>query len=535
MEEKVCVIGFDGATFDLIEPFMKRGLLPHFQKLLDEGASASLISVIPPVSAPAWVSLATGKNPGIHNIYGFTDGKGRIVNSTFRRSKALWNLLDEHGKRSILINVPMTSPPEDINGIQISGILSPHEKGFSGRFEIDKESIMDKEKTLAKMFQWEITKTERALHMLKTEKWDLFFIVYHLSDFVPTIYWKYMDVNHPQYVLDDALSHAVEDAYRVLDDILGRFLSALDSNTHVVVVSDHGMGPSTRVFNINEWLRQEGFLHVKAAAMEKALSPEKVAALIEKHALIRRLVKMVPESFQKKAYRLIFSRSKNVFRRIETQSSSAYAYSHAHFASIWLVNKDNEKENKNRNRNKNEIKNINEIESKNDKKKKNEDILSLIEKKIKKFKDPETGEKVITHVYRRDHIFHGASVDSAPDLVVEALPHYSIRSQRLGSLFSEPLQSGDHRMNGIFIAYGPHIKKDRLGDISIFDVCPTLLAILGLPVPSDMDGNIKEIFEEGFQVRKEVPESQRYVQQQPYTEEEENTIKDRLSALGYFD
>lgn len=431
------------------------------------------------------------------------------MNSTFRRSKALWNLLDEQGKRSILINVPMTSPPEDINGIVISGILSPHEKGFSGRFEIDKESIMDKEKTLAKMFQWEITKTERALHMLKTEKWDLFFIVYHLSDFVPTIYWKYMDVNHPQHSRDDTLSRAVEDAYKVLDDILGRFLSALDSNTHVVVVSDHGIGPSTRVFNINEWLRQEGFLHVKAAAVERALSPEKVAALIEQHTLIRKLVKMIPVSFQKKAYRLIFSRSKNVFRRIEARTSSAYAYSHAHFASIWLMNKDNEE--------------------------KNEDILSLIEKKIKKFKDPETGEKVITHVYKRDHIFHGASVDSAPDLVVEAVPHYSIRSQRLGNLFSEPLQSGDHRMNGIFIAYGPHIKKDRLGEISIFDVCPTLLVILGLPVPSDMDGNVKEIFKEGFQVKKEVPESQRYVQQQPYTEEEENTIKDRLSALGYFD
>lgn len=509
MERKVCVIGFDGATFDLIEPFIKRGLLPHFQKFLDEGASASLISVIPPVSAPAWVSLCTGKNPGIHNIFGFTDGKGRIVNSTFRRSKALWNLLDEHGKRSILINVPMTSPPEDIHGIVISGILSPHEKGFSGRFDIDKKSIMEKEKTLTKMFQWEITKTEKALHMLKNEEWDLFFIVYHLSDFVPTIYWKYMDTEHPQFIRDGTLSRAVEDAYKVLDDMLGRFLSALDENTHVVVVSDHGMGPSTKVFNINEWLRQEGFLHMKAAVMEKTLSPEKVAALIEKHAFIRKIVKMIPESFQKKVYRLIFSRSKNVFSRLG-KTSSAYAYSHAHFASIWLMNKDN--------------------------KERNEDTISVIEKKIKEFKDPETGEKVITHVYRRDHIFHGASIDNAPDLVIEAVPHYSIRSQRLGNLFSEPLQSGDHRMNGIFIAHGPCIRKGNLGELSIFDVCPTLLAILGLPVPSDMDGNIKEIFEEGFHVEKEEhPESQRYVEQQPYTEEEENTIKDRLSALGYFD
>ncbi|MBU7041956.1 MAG: alkaline phosphatase family protein, partial [Theionarchaea archaeon] len=69
MKRKLLVLGFDGATFDLIEPFRKKGVLPHFSRIMKDGAYAPLISVIPPVSAPAWVSISTGKNPGKHNIY----------------------------------------------------------------------------------------------------------------------------------------------------------------------------------------------------------------------------------------------------------------------------------------------------------------------------------------------------------------------------------------------------------------------------------------------------------------------------------
>ncbi len=505
MERKLLVIGFDGATFDLIEPFRKKGVLPHFSKVLAEGASASLQSVIPPVSAPAWVSIVTGNNPGKHNIYGFTDGKGRMVNSTFRKSKAVWNLLDDHKKRSIIINLPVTYPPEEINGKIYAGILDPDEKVYRGRFQIDKESVIEKEKTLNKMVQWEMSKTEKALKVMEETEWDLFFILYFLSDFVPTIYWNYMDETHPHYICDEVLSKAIEEAYKVLDNILGRFLSVIDENTNVVIVSDHGMGPSTKVLNINEWLRREGFLDVKMATYEKTVSPEKVAKFIERHTLVKKMVKILPESFQKKAYRLVFSRSRNLFSRMDKDSTQAYAYSHAHFASVWLLKKD-------------------------------EEVLSRIEEKIRMLEDPDTGEKVIKRMYRRNQLYHGPWVDNAPDLIVEAVPWCSIRSQRIGNLFSEPLQSGDHKMNGIFMAYGPDIQKRQLDKISIFDVCPTFLSLLGLPVPSEMDGKVlKEIFREGFQVESKRVESQRDVREHFYSEEEEEKIKKRLSALGYFD
>jgi predicted AlkP superfamily phosphohydrolase/phosphomutase len=502
--KKVLVIGFDGATFDLIGPFTKKGVLPSFSTVLQQGVSAPMLSVIPPVSAPAWVSMVTGKNPGKHNVYGFVDGKGKVVNSTFRKSKAVWNLLDDHGKRSIIYNVPVTHPPEKINGIILSGIMSPHKKGYYNRFQHDKESFMEREKVFKKMVQSEISKTDKALKILNEEEWDLFFIVYHLSDYVPTLYWKYMDTTHPQYTHHDVLSTAVEDSYRVLDTILGRFLSCVDEDTCVFVVSDHGIGPSTKVFNINEWLRKKGFLTIKThVALEKAFSFDKVAAFIDNHHIVKRIIKKVPESLQKKGYNLVVKRSKNVVSRMDADSTKAYAYSHAHFASIWSVTDEN--------------------------------ALKKIEENIKTVKDPDTDEDVIQSVYKRDQIFHGPWVDNAPDLVVKAVPYCSIRSQRIGNLFSEPLQSGDHRMHGIFIAYGCNIRGGPLKEVSIFDVCPTILAALGLPVPSDMDGRvIKEIFEE-VNIRKEKKDSQRETYLHVFTEEEEEKIKKRLSALGYFD
>jgi predicted AlkP superfamily phosphohydrolase/phosphomutase len=499
---KLLVLGYDGATFDLIEPFRKKGVLPHFSKIMEHGAYAPLISVIPPVSAPAWVSISTGKNPGKHNIYGFTDGKDNVVNSTFRKSKAVWNLLDEHDKKSIIINVPVTYPPEKINGAIYAGILDPDEKVYHGRFQIDKEALLERKKALKKVFQWEMKKTEKALLYLQNEQWNFFFIVYFLSDFVPTIYWKYMDPDHPKHIHDPELSGAIEKAYMVLDTILGKYLSVIDEHTDVIIISDHGLGPSKKVLNINEWLREQGFLDIKKESYNKMISPEKVAGFLERHKTMGRIINAFPNSVQKQAYKMVFGRSRNLRSRMK-KNTSAFAHSHAHFATIWLTEK-------------------------------NDELISDIEARIGNLIDPETGEKIIKTLYRREELYHGPYAQDGPDLVVEAVPHYSLRSQRIGDLFAQPIQSGDHRMNGIFMAYGPHVKKGTVEKISIFDACPTFLALLGIPVPSDMDGRVITEFTGDVQ-QIEPSQTEREEQQQFYTKEEEEKIKKRLSSLGYFD
>ncbi len=127
---RVLVIGLDGGTFDLILPWVQKGHLPVFKKLMQEGVWGELQSTTPPLTGPAWSSFITGKNPGKHGIYDFMrrnpEGYNWITfNATQRSGISFWRLLGDHGKKVIVFNVPGTYPPEKVNGVLISGYLTP--------------------------------------------------------------------------------------------------------------------------------------------------------------------------------------------------------------------------------------------------------------------------------------------------------------------------------------------------------------------------------------------------------------------------
>src|SRR4030065_410257 len=127
---RTIVIGLDGATFDLILPWVEQGHLPSFRRLIEEGSWGELESTMPPLTGPAWSSFITGKNPGKHGIYDFMyrDPKGYrsiTINATLRKGPSFWRLLGDQGKRVIVFNVPVTYPPEEVNGIMISGFPTP--------------------------------------------------------------------------------------------------------------------------------------------------------------------------------------------------------------------------------------------------------------------------------------------------------------------------------------------------------------------------------------------------------------------------
>ena len=131
--KRFVVIGLDGATFDLIKPWVKRGEMPNFSRLMEEGVHGELRSTQPPISPQAWSSFMTGKNAGKHGIYNFQERAPqsynmRFINARARRGKALWNILSEAGKQVIVVGVPCTYPPEPVNGVLISGFDCPSTK-----------------------------------------------------------------------------------------------------------------------------------------------------------------------------------------------------------------------------------------------------------------------------------------------------------------------------------------------------------------------------------------------------------------------
>ena len=205
---RVLVIGIDGVTFDLIHPWAEAGDLPNLAAIARNGASGELRSTIPPNSAPAWTSFMTGMNPGKHGVYGFTrveprEGYAIRVNSgAVRRAQTVYQLLTEQGRRSIVLNVPMTYPPDPIDGLVVTGIATP---GMESQFTYPPELrdevfrllpdyILDvrgwgvtavgerRAHILEDILRMVDTRTRLALHLMRTQPWDLFTIVFTATD-----------------------------------------------------------------------------------------------------------------------------------------------------------------------------------------------------------------------------------------------------------------------------------------------------------------------------------------------------------------
>ena len=129
---KVYVVGFDGATWRFIRPLVERGEMPNFQRLIAEGVSGDLKSVIPFQSAAAWVTFMTGKNSGKHGVYMFQDYDalsytyaGRTANSRYFSGQTIFDIVGEMGGTVSAIRVPMTYPAWPINGVMVSGFPTP--------------------------------------------------------------------------------------------------------------------------------------------------------------------------------------------------------------------------------------------------------------------------------------------------------------------------------------------------------------------------------------------------------------------------
>ncbi|MFQ5841663.1 MAG: alkaline phosphatase family protein, partial [Thermodesulfobacteriota bacterium] len=190
---RVLVIGLDGVPFSLLKRLSAEGKLPNWAKLLESGVFKRMNSIHPCVSSVAWATYMTGKNPGKHNIYGFVDRYPRsmdvfIPTSRDMDGKTLWEILSQAGKRVVVINVPVTYPPREVNGILISGFLCtnidkiayPKEKAgllkeIGYRIDVDawqaRKSI---DRFLEDLHLTLDKRIEAAFNFLGGEEWDFF-------------------------------------------------------------------------------------------------------------------------------------------------------------------------------------------------------------------------------------------------------------------------------------------------------------------------------------------------------------------------
>ena len=503
MTNKCFVIGLDGATFDIIRPLISEGKLSNISRLIDKGVHGELKSTIPPASIPAWPSFLTGNNPGKHGVYDFlkrTEGEyiGSLTNSSDFQSPTIYEILSAKGKTSVVMNVTGTYPPKKMNGCIISGLLTPRGANYvypsvlketldSMGYIVYKDFKDDSNPEI--MFQELLSMEQKrkhiALYLMKLFDWDFFMIMFIGTDTIQHKLWG-------EKVL-------INNYYYEIDKIIGDIIENICDDTNVFIISDHGFGPLKKYVYVNKYFKDLNLLKTKVVDFESTeeykigewqkKKVDQMTKFISKTGLNRRYIKplinmlrlnkikeFMPDFIKKRYYRLPRDNLAIDWTRTKVVLSSFYT---TETQSVMINLKGREPEGI--------------VEPDN-----YEELREHVISELKRLKDPEMEETILEDIFRREELYHGPYLQEAPDIVMMLKGNYkpsnSFRSSSIVSPTNRIL--GSHRINGVFIAMGPDIAKgEYIENAAIFDVAPTILKLMNIPVPEEMDGRIlSEIF-----------------------------------------
>ena len=277
---KICVLGLDCAAPEVV--FGDERLV-NLRRLMDAGTYGRLESVYPPITVPAWMCMCTSQDPGSLGVYGFRNrldysyDKLGFANSASIKTFAIWDQLAREGKRSIIMGVPPNYPPRKINGISIGCFLTPdttkndfthppslkakiHE--LVGEYPVDVKNFRTDRKDWLRDEIFKMSEKHwKVVHwLLKEQDWDYFHYVDIGLDRMHHGFWNYFDQKHVLFEAGNPYQTAIPDYYLWLDEQIGKALELLDSETIVLVVSDHGAQRLDGGIAINQWLIREGLL-----------------------------------------------------------------------------------------------------------------------------------------------------------------------------------------------------------------------------------------------------------------------------------
>ncbi|MDQ3986005.1 MAG: alkaline phosphatase family protein [Actinomycetota bacterium] len=536
MTKKAVMIGLDGAAWHLLDPLFEQGVMPRLEKLRAKGASGTLSSTVPTYTPPAWTSAATGVNPGRHGVYGFHSSHAQhdrmqLVHSGKVRSATIWEMANAQGASIGVYNLPLTYPPQRLdNGWMVSGMMTPsygeRVKGFAypaaleqeilswaPGYEVDIKTHWDddyKNDALCRRALRSLKQRRTVLEALLSERQtDLVFSVIEAPDRLQHAYYKYMDPRDEMFSSEKAqsLRPAIAECFQLMDEIVGLLEDYAGTDGGVVVCSDHGFTGWDCSVHTNALLEQWGYLKFKATAK------------LMQTSAARALVPVAKRVLPAKSARAAKSKTFSAIDWANTRAFASPIPQQGVFVNV--VGREP----------------LGIVPEK--------DVAGIVKEIAQRFAElrgPD-GKPATDRVHLAEDVFHGDSLEGAPDLLPVLRDH---RFELDDEIFhKEPftdmrrLPRGVHHMHGIGIYAGAGVNAASGVDASVLDVTPTLLYLAGMKVPDDLDGSVvKQAFDphylEAHPIESASPlESGKKEEASPYSAEEEAEIEEALRGLGY--
>ncbi len=479
--KKLFFFGIDSATWDLIIPWAKQGKLPGFAKLLKQGSTFDLISTMPPITPVAWPSMLTGVSPAQHGIYDFyklDKNKELTVNLADEiKYPFVWELLSQQGKKVAVFNIPLTYPVRPVNGVLISGLLTPGLKSefiyppslkkefcqkfpkylFSPKSKVTKHDVDSYDIRFKEMLQEASDVIKVSEWLLKKDAWDFVAINFMAVDHVQHFYWEFLNKKDSKYRL------AILKIYQKVDAYLVKIIEKYASKYQLVVASDHGAGPLEKTLFLNLWLMQKGYLRFKrnpATYIKRLLTflgvtPEELISIASKIKLSRRAGKYNMQKRNRFINKLVLS-----YQDVDFDKSQAYAF--GMYSGIFI-----------------------------NKKFKTKVLINKIMRELKK----DFGQ-YLTFIDTSANIYNSKNYpQTIPDIQFlmrdGAIVSTNIYAFSGHKLFTPPIthKSGEHRLKGILGFYPKVNTLNRSRQVNILDITPSILDFFAVDKPKYCQGS----------------------------------------------
>lgn len=497
---RLAIIGLDAADNDVVRGLMAAGGLPNLSRLAARGFFTRLGSTVPAQTAPAWTTITTGVNPGKHGIYYFQDFSTSpitITNSTKTTTPRLWDYVGGAGARSVVVNVPITYPAQEIRGSLVAGIppwyfdersVRPasllaelRRRGYETDAPMGRALERKPEEMARRMVATEERRVDLFLDLLREDDWLFGMVVITALD----------RLQHKAVGKGQKEDEAVRLGYSEVDRLVGRIVDALGNEANFIVVSDHGYNRRPLAFYPNTWLHQRGLLRRRSSLRNRLT--------MLAHDLFDGRLLWLPKSLTKR-----FQGATTVVHTIDAVDLER--------SRAFVPGTDG----------------VMVVRSKEDEAAIASGLSAVVDGSGKR----------VCEVMTREEAYKGDRVHDAPQLLLLPRDDVNIKTDpysRSVLSTSGAFAKGNHSPNGILIGAGPDIVKAEAPAATIEDVAPTALALMGLRAPASMDGSP---LQQVLAAAAPPPDAEAAApvaggRVHAFSEKEEKQVLEKLKRLGY--